>query len=236
MSDGTEYSGERRRPSQPRAHVGVRRGGRDAWPEAAADAAADRRRGDPGGGHGWSRGALDAPGRLRARRRDDVALPLRAGQGRAAGPDARPGQRRSGETQRSATTGARPWRPWRAGYGPCTPSTRGCRWWTSHGRSWSQRDGVFELALAALSGAGLSDQEQVAVIDPDRLLRPGCGPDASTRRPGRAADRRHRPRTSGRPRRRCWTAAMEHRRLPADAAPGRGCLRPCRPRSSSSSV
>src|SRR5690606_27700274 len=61
-------------------------------PEAGAEAAdqpgPDRRRRDRAGRPGRVGRGVDAADRRRARGDEDVALPLRAGQGRAAGPDA----------------------------------------------------------------------------------------------------------------------------------------------------
>ncbi len=79
-------------PAEHRARLGSARS-RHARTEARPHARSDRRRRDQGCAHARARRAVDGARRRRARGGDDVAVPLRRRQGRAAGADGRLGAR-----------------------------------------------------------------------------------------------------------------------------------------------
>ena len=117
--------------TQPRAAV-ARADAAHPGPQAQARSRPDRRGRDRGRRRGGPRAAVDAQGRRAPGRRDDVALHVRAGQVRAAGPDGR--RERRPVNHASMAPGASGSSRSRASSGSATTGTRGC--WRSR---WSAR-------------------------------------------------------------------------------------------------
>ena len=112
-------------------------------------------------------GALHAPGRRRAGRGHDVALPVRSRQVRTGDPHARQGQRAHRRIHQSAArTGVRGWRPRPATPTGSTSATRGCCGSTGSGRCFGPNTlAITEFVVASLDGLGLSDQERMSAIN-----------------------------------------------------------------------
>ena len=192
----TEYGRKRRPAAQHRVAVAQRTAPRRAGRGQGSTSTRSLRR-------RWtlqtptvSAHAFDAQGGRAARRRDDVPLHVRPGQGGAARPDVRPGRRGSQRTRRR--------RRWRERLERIAHEN----WWRYHRHPW-----LLEITMAAPSagaerarplrprarrrvdGIGLTDVEMDAVVS----LLAGHVEGAARRPRGGPSDEARAERSSGRP-------------------------------------
>ena len=165
---GDDHGTQRqRRPQREHEAAVARPAAGEPRPEARALDRADRRGGGRDRRPRGPRRPVDAQGRGRARRRDDVAVSLRARQGRAARPHARPRlrARRRSSSAIAARTGARCSRSSPAGPGSSTSTIPGCCRSTRRGRSSAPTRSPASTSRSPPStGSGSTDREQVAML------------------------------------------------------------------------